>query len=149
THPALLQDWCARFDYMPVGFTATDAAGQAIYHTNVMMCVGTTFALICEDAVAAADRARVRASLEACGHEVLTISRASMAGFAGNMLELRTAAGEAVIALSSQAFAALAGDVRSALARHGQLVHAPIDHLEQQSGGSVRCMLAEIHLPRA
>lgn len=129
-------------------FTAEDREGRAIYHTNVMMCVGETFAVVCPDAIVAdTERRSVLARLERDGHEVVTISHAQMESFAGNMLELHDFTGRSVLAMSAAAEACLEPGQRRILERHARIVSAPIPTIEACAGGSVRCMLAEIVLP--
>jgi len=120
-----------------------------IYHTNVMMSVGTEFAVVAGDAIReAGDRRRVLDALQRTGRRIIEIDLAELHAFAGNLLELGGERGP-VIALSRRALDALAPAKRDALAEHGELVAASIDTIETCGGGSVRCMLAEVHLPRA
>jgi hypothetical protein len=148
THVAALRELARALRYEVVPFTAVDAAGRPIYHTNVMLSVGTRFAALCTAAIAdAAERRSVVARLEASGHEIVDLSQAELEGFACNLLELAGAGGR-VIALSAAALRALAAPARAALERHGRLVTADIPTIERLGGGSVRCMLAEVALPR-
>jgi hypothetical protein len=136
-------------DYEPLAFAATDADGLAIYHTNVLMSIGTDFAVLCEDAISdAGQRAAVRRRLEQTGHEVIPIRLDQMSAFAANVLELAGAGGERLLALSARAYSALDPAQRAALESRCRLVSAPIAAIEEGGGGGVRCMLAEIHLPR-
>jgi len=136
-----------RYDIVP--FTAVDAAGRPIYHTNVMLALGTRFAALCTAAIAdVAERRSVVAHLEAAEREIIDLSRAELDGFAGNLLELEGASGP-VIALSAAALRSLAPPTRAALERHGRLVSADVATIERIGGGSVRCMLAEVALPLA
>lgn len=136
-------------DYEPVAFVAVDLDGVPVYHTNVMMCVGSDFALLCEEAIHdTGQRAAVRRRLEETGHEVIPIRCAQMACFAANMLELTGAGGQRLLAMSSRALEALDDEQRVALEARCRLVAAPIAAIEEGGGGSVRCMLAEVHLPR-
>lgn len=143
-----LAECCAALGYSPCAFDATGPAGEPVYHTNVVMSVGERFALACLEAVAAPDRARLRDSL-AADRELLEIDRAGMNAFAGNLLQLATAGGGRVIALSATAFAALPPALRRRLERHGELLPVAVPTIERFGGGSVRCMLAEVFLPRA
>jgi hypothetical protein len=144
-----LEAFARELGYAPFTFDATGPAGEAVYHTNVVMSVGERFAVACLEALpAAADRLRLRASLEAGGHECLELDRARMNAFAGNLLQLATRGGGRVIALSATAFEALCPALRAALARHGELLAVPVPVIERHGGGSVRCMLAEVFLPR-
>ncbi len=136
-------------DYEPLAFAAEDAAGKSIYHTNVLLCIGSDFAVLCEDALRdPGQRAAVRRRLQDTGHELIAISLAQLSGFAGNMLELAGRDGERLLALSARALEVLEPAQREALEAHCRLVSVPISAIEQGGGGSVRCMLAEVHLPR-
>jgi hypothetical protein len=149
THAAPLLAFGRELGYATQAFDATGPAGEAVYHTNVVMSVGEGFAVACLEAVADDSRRhRLRGSLEAAGREVLEVSRAEMNAFAGNLLQLATRKGGRVIALSATALAALGADLRRRLERHGGLVAAPVPVIERYGGGSVRCMLAEVFLPR-
>jgi hypothetical protein len=148
THLEALGDLARALRYDVVPFTAVDAAGRPIYHTNVMLSVGTRFAALCTAAIAdPAERRSVVARLEESGREIIDLSQAELEGFACNMLELDGASGP-IIALSAAALRALAAPTRAALERHGRLVTAEIETIERLGGGSVRCMLAEVALPQ-
>jgi hypothetical protein len=148
TDARLLQDWAERAGYEVVRFHARDTKGRPIYHTNVMLCIGSGFALGCFDCMDAPDRERVMQRLAETGHELVSISPYQVEAFAGNMLELRGRYGEVLIAMSSRAERALNPAQRAALEKHGRIVASAIETIEDCAGGSVRCMLAEIHLPR-
>ncbi len=143
-----LGDFAQQMDYEVVAFDAVDRDGIPIYHTNVLMNVGEELAVICADSIPKQDqRDAVLQRLKESGHEVILLSHDQLDAFAGNMLELRSAAGERVVAMSQQAFDSLDEDQREVLQRNGEIVTVPIDTIEASAGGSVRCMLAEIHLP--
>ncbi|HEU5398768.1 MAG TPA: arginine deiminase-related protein [Gammaproteobacteria bacterium] len=149
TDRRMLEEWAERTGYEPLAFHARDTKGRPIYHTNVMLCIGAKFAVACLDSIAdAAQRGRVEQRLAGTGHEVIPISPYQMESFAGNMLELTGRGGRSVLAMSSRAERALNPGQRAALEKHARIVAVPIDTIEDCSGGSVRCMLAEIHLPR-
>ena len=149
THDKALAELARVLGYEVVPFTAADLAGRPIYHTNVVLSIGTRFAALCTAAITdSAVRRSVVARLEASGREVLVLSEHELDNFAANMLELDGSAGP-VIALSAAALRALAAPTRQALERHGRLVTAEIATIERIGGGSVRCMLAEVALPRA
>lgn len=144
----VLGEFAQRLDYELVTFDACDEAGVPIYHTNVLMCVGTRFAVLCTEVIAAHEQAAVLHALRSSGHEVIEITAAQMQAFAGNLLELQTAGGELCVALSQTAFDALTAAQRARLhALAGPLIVAPIATIERLGGGSVRCMLAEVFLP--
>ena len=148
TDARLLQEWGERSGYEVLHFHARDAKDRPIYHTNVMLCIGTGFALGCFDCIDAPDRERVAGRLADTGHEVVPISPYQMEAFAGNMLELAGRYGGQVLAMSARAERALNPAQREVLEKHAAIVSSPIDTIETCAGGSVRCMLAEIHLPR-
>ena len=144
-----LGDFAQRMDYDVVAFDAMDGEGVPIYHTNVLMNVGEKLAVICDAAIPREEqREAVLTRLRETGHEIMNLTCAQLEAFAGNMLELRNADGERVIAMSRQAHESLSKEQLQLLEANGQVVTAPIDNIEMSAGGSVRCMLAEIHLPR-
>ena len=144
----VLGEFAQRLDYELVSFNAADASGVPVYHTNVLMCVGSRFAVVCAEVIAEQERAAVLHALRQSGHEVIELTAAQMHAFAGNMLELKTAGGELCVAMSQSAYDALTNDQRARLKYlAGSLIVAPIPTIEKEGGGSVRCMLAEIFLP--
>jgi len=148
THLDVLGDWAQRMGYDVVAFDAVDRGGVPIYHTNVLMNVGEEVAVICADAIPRAEqRDAVLVRLRQTGHEVVSIGFGQMEAFAGNMLELRSAGGERILAMSDQARRSLTPDQLRIIEQYDRIVSAPIDNIESSAGGSVRCMLAEIHLP--
>jgi hypothetical protein len=150
THLDALGDFAQRMDYEVVAFDAVDKDGAPIYHTNVLMNVGEELAVICDEAIPRDDqREAVIQSLEASGHEVLNLSFDQMHAFAGNMLELRSSSGQRVVAMSEQARNSLTKPQLEKISAYAQIISAPIENIESSAGGSVRCMLAEIHLPLA
>lgn len=149
THLDPLGDFAQRMDYDVIAFEAVDRDGLPIYHTNVMMNVGESLAVVCEESIAREDQqSAVLERLTKTGHEIVSLSFDQLYAFAGNMLELRTSAGERVIAMSEQAYESLTPPQLDRLLSNGGIIKSPIDNIERLAGGSVRCMLAEIHLPR-
>ncbi len=148
THLAPLGDFAQRMGYEVVAFDAVDRNGAPIYHTNVLMAVGETIAVVCGAAIPREEqREAVLTRLRDTGHAIVNINYAQLEAFAGNMLELRNQDGERVLAMSRQALDSLDDEQRETLAGSGRIVSAPIDTIESSAGGSVRCMLAEVHLP--
>jgi hypothetical protein len=148
THPEPLAELCDDLGYEPCTFTATDDAGVPIYHTNVMLAVGSRCCVVAASAIDLRDRKRVLSSLAASGRHVEIIDATQMAGFAGNVLELRTADAGSVLAMSATAHAAFgAAAIERLAATVDRIVTAPIPTIEKLGGGSVRCMLAEVFLP--
>lgn len=145
----VLGEFSQRLDYELVVFDACDDNQQPIYHTNVMMCVGSRFAIVCAAAIAMHEREGVLHALRSSGHELVDISYEQMRRFAGNMLELQNNRGESVIVMSKTAYDSLLPAQRLQLQLlGGQLIVAEVPTIEQQGGGSVRCMIAEVFLPR-
>ena len=145
-----LGDFAQRMDFEVVSFDAVDRNGIPIYHTNVLMNVGEALAVICDEAIAREDqRAAVLARLRDTGHDIVHLSFDQLDAFAGNMLELRNNDGDRVIAMSTQAWDSLHAAQREVLLANGKIVSSPIDNIEGSAGGSVRCMLAEVHLPQS
>ncbi|HMI75146.1 MAG TPA: arginine deiminase-related protein [Steroidobacteraceae bacterium] len=144
----VLGEFAQLLDYDLMTFDATDSSGRAIYHTNVLMAIGTAFAVVCGDSIAnMAHRTAVFSKLRATGHNVVDITREQMAQFAANVLELASPAAK-LIALSTTALDSLNRTQRAILESHAALVPVSIPTIERVGGGGVRCMLAEIHLPK-
>ncbi|MEO9056223.1 MAG: arginine deiminase-related protein [Steroidobacteraceae bacterium] len=144
----VLGEFAQQLDYELMTFDAVDAGGAAIYHTNVLMAIGAGFAVVCSESIpSSAHRAAVLSKLRSTGHEIVEVSLAQMARFAANVLELTTPKGN-LIALSSTALSCLAPDQRRVLESRASLIPAEIPTIERIGGGGVRCMLAEIHLPK-
>jgi hypothetical protein len=149
THVEVLEDLCAELGYEPVAFDAADATGVPVYHTNVMLSIGTGYALVCAAAVPVQQREALLERLQASGRRVLVVDQVQMAAFAGNVLELVGAGGTRVLAGSCRALDSLAPPQREELAACvDRLVTVPVPTIEGLGGGSVRCMLAEIFLPQ-
>ncbi len=143
-----LGDFAQRMGYDVVAFDAVDRDGVPIYHTNVLMNVGEALAIICDEAIVRDEqRDAVMTRLRESGHDVVSISYDQLDAFAGNMLELRSKDGDRVLAMSSQAWNSLDTEQRRVLQANAKIVSSPINNIENSAGGSVRCMLAEIHLP--
>lgn len=153
TTEAAVKAWCEQFGYTPITFTATfdgRIQGAAVYHTNVVMSIGESFAVACFEAMPyPAERQELDEELRKSGKQVIPINVEQMHRFVGNMLELRVAhSNDRYIFLSETAFNALAPEQRIALQAKAQLIPVPIPTIETVGGGSVRCMLAENFLQR-
>ena len=145
----LLAGFGQRLGYEVVSFDAVDRNAVPIYHTNVLMCVGSDFAVICDEAIPdSKQRQAVIRKLQDSGHEIISINQDQKKNFAGNMLELVSRDGQKLLAMSRRALDSLSVEQKDALSRHARLVSSPINTIEDSAGGSVRCMIAEIHLPR-
>ncbi len=145
TSEVLLERFCTHFNYEPVVFDAVDALGQPIYHTNVLMCIGTDFAMIGLETIPDTLRRReVVERLHRGEREIIDLSHAQIADFAGNAIELQGRDGR-VLALSTRALCALDANQRAKLERHVTLLPLDIPTIEH-AGGSVRCTIAGLHL---
>ncbi|QQJ99021.1 amidinotransferase [Burkholderia ambifaria] len=145
--PVALERFCTNFNFEPICFDTADANGKPIYHTNVMMSVATEFAMVGLDLIA--DRWRrdeIAQRLTETGRTVIALDHAQIANFAGNTLELSGKDGR-VLALSRRAFDCLTGEQRATIERSARLLPLDVPTIEL-AGGSVRCMLAGVHLAR-
>jgi len=148
TEESLLHNFAEWAGYEAVLFLSVDSSGLEVYHTNVMMSVGETFAIICMDSIKEeADRAMVRAKLDETNKEIIDISYNQMLSFAGNMLQVRNEADETYLVMSQQAYKSLNNRQIEAIENHTNILACQIDTIENYGGGSVRCMMAEIFLP--
>ena len=149
TDAGLLEELCLKIGYEKVVFHAVDDKGQDIYHTNVMMALGETFVVICLDSVRdAGERSMLETRFRETGKAVVDISLEQMNSFAGNMLQVRNTAGETLLVMSEQAYNALTPAQIGTLEAHTRLLYSPIATIETYGGGSARCMMAEVFLPR-
>ncbi len=148
TDLTVLNDFCSQSGYTALTFTAVDAGGFPIYHTNVMMCIADQFAVICLESVPdKADQEKIRQKLTETGKEIIEISLDQMNHFAGNMLQVSNKDGQNLLVMSEQAYRSLTAAQISKLEQYNPLIYAPLYTIEKNGGGSARCMLAEIHLP--
>src|SRR6266568_3123063 len=145
--PKVIQRFAEDFSYEPVIFTSIGPNGEPIYHTNVMMCIGTAFAMIGLDVIPnKAERQQVRSRLEKTGKEIVELSADQIANFAGNTIELQNKSSEKLLVLSSRAARALTEEQRKTLTGYARLLPLELPTIEL-GGGSARCMMATIHLP--
>ncbi|GAA4089926.1 citrulline utilization hydrolase CtlX [Mucilaginibacter panaciglaebae] len=148
TNQGVLDTFCKQTGYNAVSFQAVDQNGLAIYHTNVMMCIGSDFAVICLDGIPdKTEKDSVILSLKNSGKQVINISFDQVSSFAGNMLEIKNKNGETLIVMSKNAFDALNYEQKAILSSFGKLIYADINTIETNGGGSARCMIAEVYLP--
>lgn len=146
TDKDVLEVFCTQMKYTPVAFTALDDRSQPIYHTNVMMCVADKYVVICLDSIADTDeRATVTDTITRTGKEIVPISLDQMNRFAGNMLQVHNKSGAKLLVMSTQAYQSLLPQQIEKLQSFNRIIHAPLNVIETNGGGSARCMLAEIH----
>lgn len=152
TDAKILEDFCKQFGYKAVTFTSNQTVGDkrlAIYHTNVMMCLGEGFAVLCADTIDdLTERKALIDSIESTGKEVIYISEAQKHRFAGNMLQVQSNTGEKYLVMSASAHQSLTPEQVAQIEKHCQILSSSLDTIEACGGGSARCMMAEIFLPK-
>lgn len=149
----LFIEFCEDFDFFPVIFSAYQTVNQKrekIYHTNVMMCIGTTFAVICLDSIDdKKERKNVINHLKKDNKDIIEITEDQVNQFAGNMLQLLGKNNTPFLIMSQSAFDSLRADQLSKLEKHTKIISSSLQTIEACGGGSARCMMAEIFLPKA
>jgi len=149
----LFIEFCEDFEYTPVIFVANqtvDGKRLPIYHTNVMMCLAENFAVICLDTIDdKKERKNVVKHLKNDGKEIISISESQMHQFAGNMLQLRGKKGQRYLVMSQSAYKSLDKEQIKRIERHCLILSSSLDTIETCGGGSARCMMAEVFLPKA
>jgi hypothetical protein len=148
TDEKILADFCRQMNYTPVVFGATDGNGQAIYHTNVLMCVADKYVVICLESIADPGQHKMVAEIIINSNKkIIPITLHQINHFAGNMLQVENKNGEKLLVMSSQAYEALTTEQLQELNRYNRIIHSPLTTIETNGGGSARCMMAEVHLP--
>lgn len=149
TNSKVLEEFCRELDYKGLIFTATDANGAPIYHTNVMMCVASRYAIVCLECIRdEAERSMVVNSLTANGHRIIAISTEQVEHFAGNMLEVESETGQSLLVMSAEARRSLTKEQVAEIEGFSTIIAPELTTIEKNGGGSARCMLAEIFLPQ-
>ncbi|HVX51724.1 MAG TPA: arginine deiminase-related protein [Chitinophagaceae bacterium] len=149
TNKTVLGKFANAHGYKAITFTATDENGVQVYHTNVIMHIGETYAVICLESIPdETERIAVSQLLTTTGHEIIPITLQQVHAYAGNMLQVKNSKGKKFTILSRQAFKALTGGQKDILKIHTTLLPVDIPTIETIGGGSVRCMMAEIFLQR-
>ncbi|WP_211166272.1 citrulline utilization hydrolase CtlX [Mucilaginibacter robiniae] len=149
THTEVLDTFCQHLKYTAVTFNATDAKQQPIYHTNVMMCVGSSYVVICLESVTdSSEKENLVNSFQNTDKQIIEISLAQMSQFAGNMLEVQNQFGENILVMSNTALEALTPEQKQALEQHVKILSTNLETIESNGGGSARCMMAEVFLPK-
>ncbi len=145
TDPVALERFCTHFSYEPIAFDATDSKGSPIYHTNVLMCIATDFAMIGLDMISDVSRRQeIRQRFTESGRKLIELSAAQIGNFAGNAIELQGRDGR-ILALSTRAYNCLTDEQKAIIEESTTLLPLEIPTIEL-AGGSVRCMLAGVHL---
>ena len=141
----VFNDFCKVLGYTPILFNAVDKNDKMIYHTNVLMCVGSSFAVLCADTIKdKEERKKVIESLEKSGKKIVEISFDQMEKYAGNMLEVKNKEGKRFLVMSQTAYDCLNKEQKEYFEKECTILHPKIDCIEVNGGGSARCMLAEL-----
>lgn len=148
----LFIEFCEDFEYFPVVFTANQTVNglrKPIYHTNVMMCISQTFAVICLNSIDdKKERKNVINHLKSCGKEIIDITEKQVEEFAGNMLQVSTHNGTLYLIMSQSAYNALTETQINIIQKHCKILSSSLETIETCGGGSARCMMAEVFLPK-
>ena len=149
----MMIEFCEDFEYTPVIFKAYQTVGEErlpIYHTNVMMALGEDYAVICLDSIDDKKEAKnVLNHLKTDGKEVIKITEQQVNAFAGNMMQVHNDKGDRILVMSDQAYKSLTAVQIEKLEKYNEILHPSITTIETLGGGSVRCMMAEVFLPKA
>ena len=149
THKNALLKFSKKMGVSSIAFQAKDASGSDVYHTNVIMSLGEKIAVLCEDAIPANfEKKQIISSLKNSGHEIINITLDQMTSFAGNVLEVISNSDEHLMLMSERAKKSLTKKQSSTIEKYCRIVSSPIQNIEDSAGGSVRCMIAEIALPK-
>ena len=150
TDEVAVMQFCEEFGYRPVCFTANQTVNgerMAIYHTNVMMCVADNFAVICLDTIDDKDeREFVINTLKETNKEIIEISEDQKHRFAGNMLQVM--GDKPYLVMSNSAYSSLTEEQKTVIEKHCPIIYSSLDTIEACGGGSARCMMAEVFLPK-
>ena len=148
----LFIEFCEDFEYTPVIFTSNQTVNgkrKAIYHTNVMMCIGETFAVICLSSIDdKKERKNVIKHLKEDGKEIIDITEKQVNNFAGNMLQVKAANNEPYLIMSQAAYDSLTVSQVKKIKNHTKVLSSSLETIETCGGGSARCMMAEVFLPK-
>ncbi len=148
----LFRKFCHKTGYEPVVFHSYQNAGTErlpIYHTNVMMCVADQFVVICLDCIDdEMEREKVQEVIKASEKELIEISEEQMQQFAGNMLQVRNSEGKTFLVMSETAYSSLKPEQIAAIEKYSEIIYSDLNTIETNGGGSARCMLAEVFLPK-
>lgn len=148
----LFREFCTKYGFTPVVFHSYQTVGTErlpIYHTNVMMCVADKFVVICLDCIDdELEREKVIETIKNSGKEIIEISEEQMQKFAGNMLQVQNKEGEKFLVMSQTAYQSLTSEQVAAIEKYCEIIYSDLNTIEVNGGGSARCMLAEVFLPK-
>lgn len=148
----LFRQFCTKYGFTPVVFHSFQTVGTErlpIYHTNVMMCVADKFVVICLDCIDdELEREKVVEAIKGSGKEIIEISEEQMQQFAGNMLQVQNKEGKKFLVMSQTAYQSLTPEQVAAIEKYCEIIYSDLNTIEVNGGGSARCMLAEVFLPK-
>ncbi len=148
----LFREFCTKYGFTPVVFHSFQTVGAErlpIYHTNVMMCVADKFVVICLDCIDdELEREKVVETIKGSGKEIIEISEEQMQQFAGNMLQVQNKEGKKFLVMSQTAYQSLTPEQVAAIEKYCEIIYSDLNTIEVNGGGSARCMLAEVFLPK-
>lgn len=149
----LFKEFCAKYGFTPVVFHSYQNAGDQrlpIYHTNVMMCVADKFVVICLDCIDdELEREKVQEVIKSSGKEIIEISEDQLQQFAGNMLQVNNSEGKKFLVMSQTAYQSLTPEQINSIEKYCEIIYSDLNTIEVNGGGSARCMLAEVFLPKS
>ena len=149
----VFRKFCAKFGFTPVVFHSFQNVGDQrlpIYHTNVMMCVADQFVVICLDGIDdELEREKVQEVIKSSGKEIIEISEDQMQQFAGNMLQVQNSEGKKFLVMSETAYKSLTPEQIQNIEKYCEIIYSDLNTIETNGGGSARCMLAEVFLPKS
>lgn len=147
TNESLFDKFCKEFQFNSILFNAADDNGMPIYHTNVMLCIGNSFVVICmESIIDETERLELKKSFKSTGKEIIEVSLQQMNQYAGNMIQLRNNEGDYFLIMSTTAYNSLTDKQVNRLESKTTIIHSDLKTIETFGGGSARCMIAEIFL---
>lgn len=148
----LFKEFCEKYGFEPIVFHSYQTVGSErlpIYHTNVMMCVADQFVVICLDCIDdELEREKVIETIKSSEKEIIEISEEQMQQFAGNMLQVQNENGEKFLVMSETAYQSLTSEQVSRIEKYCEIIYSDLNTIEINGGGSARCMLAEVFLPK-
>ena len=149
----LFKEFCAKYGFTPVVFHSYQNAGDRrlpIYHTNVMMCVADKFVVICLDCIDdELECEKVQEIIKSSGKEIIEISEDQLQQFAGNMLQVNNSEGKKFLVMSQTAYQSLTPEQINSIEKYCEIIYSDLNTIEVNGGGSARCMLAEVFLPKS
>jgi len=149
TDKVILDQIASKLNFRVHAFPSVDENGKEIYHTNVMMCLGERFAMVCAQSIPSeADRDALIQSLRGTGHEIVFLSLEQIRNFAGNALEVRNKEGKTFLIVSKAGYDSLTEEQKQIIQQYDEIIPIPLDTIETNGGGSARCMISDIRLPK-